>query len=311
MKITALAGGIGASKFLLGLAKVLPPENITIIANTGDDIELFGLRISPDIDTLTYTLAGVINEANGWGIAGDTFEALGWLARYSEAPWFNLGDRDLATHIYRTHQLRQGRTLSEVTDQIRRSLGVASIILPMTDSYTPTRVVTGEGEMHFQEYFVRRRSEPRVREIRFDNIESAKPALGVLNAILEADAVIICPSNPFISIGPILAVPGVRDAVNETRANKIAITPIIAGRALKGPAADMLRDLGHEVSARGVARVYSDFIDLFVLDEADAAIKPEIESLGLRVMVTGTIMNTLEDKQRLALRVIEAVGAQS
>ena len=311
MKITALAGGIGASKFLLGLAKVLPPDNITIIANTGDDIELFGLRISPDIDTLTYTLAGVINEANGWGIAGDTFEALGWLARYSEAQWFNLGDRDLATHIYRTHQLRQGRTLSEVTDQIRRSLGVASIILPMTDSYTPTRVVTGEGEMHFQEYFVRRRSEPRVREIRFDNIESAKPAQGVLNAILEADQVIICPSNPFISIGPILAVPGVRDALNETRANRIAITPIIAGRALKGPAADMLRDLGHEVSARGVARVYSDLIDLFVLDEADAAIKPEIESLGLRVMVTGTVMSTLEDKQQLALRVIEAVGAQS
>jgi LPPG:FO 2-phospho-L-lactate transferase len=171
--------------------------------------------------------------------------------------------------------------------------------------------VTGEGEMHFQEYFVRRRSEPRVHEIRFDNIESAKPAPGVLNAILEADAVIICPSNPFISIGPILAVPGVRDAFKETRANKIAITPIIAGRALKGPAADMLRDLGHEVSARGVARVYSDFIDLFVLDEADAAIKPEIESLGLRVMVTGTVMNTLEDKRRLALRVIDAVGAQN
>lgn len=305
MKITALAGGIGASKFLLGLARVLPPEDVTIIANTGDDIELFGLRISPDIDTLTYTLAGVINEATGWGIAGDTFSALEWIARYSQSQWFNLGDRDLATHIYRTWQLREGRTLSEITDHMRRSLGVRSVILPMTNAYTPTRVVTDEGEMHFQEYFVRRRCEPRVEKIRFDNIESASPAPGVVSAIAEADAVIVCPSNPFISIGPILAVPRVLDAMKETRARIIAITPIIGGRALKGPAADMLRDLGHEVSARGVASVYRDFVDLFVLDEVDRAIKPEIEELGLRVVVTDTVMNTLEDKQRLARNVSE------
>ncbi|HKP86002.1 MAG TPA: 2-phospho-L-lactate transferase [Blastocatellia bacterium] len=304
MKITALAGGIGASKFLLGLAKILPPENVTIIANTGDDVKLFGLRISPDIDTVTYTLAGVINEATGWGIAGDTFESLRWMARYSEAQWFNLGDRDLATHIYRTHQMHEGRTLSQVTDLIRRSLGVGSTILPMTDSYTPTRVVTDEGEMHFQEYFVRRRCEPRVREIRFDNIESATPAPGVASAILEADRVIVCPSNPFISIGPILAVPGIRDALEQTRATVIAITPIIEGRALKGPAADMLRDLGHEVSARAVAALYRDFADVFMLDVADAAIKPEIEALGLRVIATNTVMRTLEDKQRLAETVL-------
>jgi LPPG:FO 2-phospho-L-lactate transferase len=310
MKITALAGGVGAAKFLLGLAGVMPPEQVTVIANTGDDIELFGLRISPDIDTLTYTLAGVINEATGWGIVGDTFEALGWLARYGEARWFNLGDRDLATHIYRTHQLGLGRTLSEVTDHVRRSLGVRSTILPMTDSYTPTRVVTDEGEMHFQEYFVRRRSEPRVREIRFDNMKSARPAPGVERAILEADAVIICPSNPFISIGPILAVPGLRDALKETRADRIAITPIIAGRALKGPAADMLRDLGHEVSARGVAAVYAGLVDTFVLDEADAAIKHEVEELGLRVTVADTVMSTTENKRRLAARIIEALGAR-
>lgn len=305
MKITTLAGGVGASKFLLGLVRVLPPEDVTIIANTGDDIELFGLRISPDIDTVTYTLAGVINETTGWGIAGDTFSALSWIARYGESPWFNLGDRDLATHIYRTEQLRKGNTLSEVTNHVRRSLGVSSVILPMTDSYTPTRVVTGEGEMHFQEYFVRRRCEPRVREIRFEHMESAAPAPGVTAAILEADAVIICPSNPFISIGPILNVPGVRDAMKETRARVIAITPIIGGRALKGPAADMLRDLGYEVSARGVASVYREFVDLFVLDESDRAIKSEIEELGLRVMVTDTLMNTLEDKQRLAQNVLE------
>jgi LPPG:FO 2-phospho-L-lactate transferase len=308
MRITALAGGIGASKFLLGLADVMPPEAITIIANTGDDIEMFGLHISPDIDTITYTLAGTINEATGWGLAGDSFECLNWIERYGEARWFNLGDRDLATHIFRTHQLRQGRSLAEATDHIRRSLGVRSVILPMTDAYTPTRVVTGEGEMHFQEYFVRRRCEPQVREIGFDGIESSSPAPGVTDAILKADAVIICPSNPFISIGPILAVPGVAEALTETEAEIIAITPIIGGRALKGPAADMLRDLGHECSARGVAAVYKDFVDVFVLDEADAAIGPEIEELGMRVVVANTVMGTLEDKRRLALRVLDSIN---
>ena len=305
MKLTALAGGIGASKFLLGLSNVFPPEDITIIANTGDDIKLFGLRISPDIDTVIYTLARVINEETGWGIAGDTFEALGWIARYGEDTWFNLGDRDLATHIHRTHLMRQGRSLTEVTDLIRRALGVSARVLPMTDDYTPTRVVTDEGEMHFQEYFVRRRCEPRVKEIRFENIESARPAEGVERAITEADGIIICPSNPFISIGPILAVPGVREALNRKRDSVIAVTPIVEGRALKGPAADMLRDLGHESSALGVARIYKDFARSFVLDEADREIKSAIEELGLRVAVMNTIMRTLEDKKLLAERVLE------
>jgi LPPG:FO 2-phospho-L-lactate transferase len=310
MRITALAGGIGASKFLLGLAGSVRPEEITIIANTGDDIELFGLRISPDIDTVTYTLAGVINEETGWGLSEDSFECLRWMARYGEPAWFNLGDRDLATHIYRTAELRRGRSLAEVTDHIRRSLGVGSRILPMTDSYTPTRVVTDEGEMHFQEYFVRRRCEPRVREIRFDNIESSRPAPGVESAILEADAVIICPSNPFISIGPILAVPGVRESLKRSPARRVAITPIIAGRALKGPAADMLRYLGHEVSALGVARVYSDFIDMFVLDRADEDLKSSIESLGMRALATDTVMKTVEDKRRLARAVVDFASSE-
>lgn len=304
LQVTALAGGIGASKLLLGLATVMPPEDITIIANTGDDIELFGLRISPDIDTVTYTLAGVINEDTGWGLKGDTFECLRWLSRYDEASWFNLGDRDLATHIFRTNQLRSGRSLSEVTDGVRRSLGVRSNILPMTDAYTPTRVVTDEGEMHFQEYFVRRRCEPRVRAIRFANIESAEPAPGVVSAILETDAVIICPSNPFISIGPILAVPGVRQALRETQATVVAITPIIGGKALKGPAADMLRDLGHEVSAKGVAGLYDDFIDKFLFDEVDSEAEPVIRSLDIETSVANTVMNTVEDKQRLARQVL-------
>ena len=304
MKVTALAGGIGASKFLLGLSRVMLPEDITVIANTGDDIELFGLRVCPDIDTVIYTLAGAINEATGWGVKHDTFECLRWVARYADAPWFNLGDRDLATHIYRTDALRRGQTLTEVTGHISRSLGVRSRILPMTDRYTPTRVVTDEGEMHFQEYFVRRRCEPRVRQIRFENVELAEASAGVERAIFDADAVIICPSNPFISIGPILAVPGIRSWLEQTKARVIAVTPIIAGRALKGPAADMLRDLRHEVSALGVARVYRDIGDVFVLDEADRELQPAIEALGLRVMAANTVMNTLEDKQRLAETVL-------
>ncbi len=311
MKITALAGGIGASKLLLGLASVMPPEDITIIANTGDDIELFGLRICPDIDTVTYTLAGVINEETGWGLKDDTFECLRWLARYGETSWFNLGDCDLATHIFRTNQLRKGLSLSEVTRHVSRSLGVKSTILPMTDSYTPTRVFTDKGEMHFQEYFVRRRCEPRVREICFDNIEAAKPAPGVLSAILEADTVVVCPSNPFISIGPILAVPGVRDALRETRATVIAVTPIIGNKALKGPAADMLRDLGHEVSARGVAEMYRDFVDLFLLDETDAHLTKDLNTLDLEVLSADTIMNSLADKRRVAERVLEIIGGET
>ena len=306
MKITALAGGIGASKFLLGVAGVLPPRDITVIANTGDDIELFGLRICPDIDTVTYTLGGVINPVTGWGLSGDTFECLQGLKRYYGDAWFNLGDRDLATHIFRTSQLRQGISLSEVTDSIRRVLGVESAILPMTNSYTPTWITTGEGEMHLQEYFVRRRCEPRVISIRFDNIEFAKPAPQVISAIVEADLVIVCPSNPFISIGPILSVPGLRDALRETNATIIAITPIVGGKALKGPAADMLRDLGHEVSASAVARIYNDFLDIFVLDAVDAELKAEIEANGSRVITTNTIMDTTKQKLTLARAVIEA-----
>jgi len=308
MKITALAGGIGASKFLLGLASVLPPEDITIIANTGDDIELFGLRVCPDIDTVTYTLGGVINPVTGWGLHDDTFECLQGLKRYVEDTWFNLGDRDLATHIFRTHNLRQGVSLSEVTDSIRRAFGVKSTILPMTDAYTPTRIKTDNGEMHLQEYFVRRRCEPRVIDISFDNIEHAKPAAGVKNAILDADLVILCPSNPFISIGPILAVPGIREMLCETEATVIAITPIIGGKAMKGPAADMLRDLGYEVSAGAVAKIYRDFLDVFVLDEVDAELQAEIKANGSRVITTNTVMNTAEEKAALARKVVEAAS---
>lgn len=308
MKVTALAGGVGASKLLVGLSSVMPPEDITIIANTGDDIELFDLRICPDVDTVTYTLAGVINDQTGWGLKGDTFECLQGLGRYEQDCWFNLGDRDLATHIFRTRELRAGRSLTEITEIIRRSLGVRSTILPMTDAYTPTRIQTDEGEMHFQEYFVRRKCEPQVQGIRFDNVQTAEPAPGVMPAILSADAVIICPSNPFISIGPILAVRGIREALRETTATVLAVTPIIEGKALKGPAADMLRDLGHEVSAAAVARMYRDLLDVFVLDNRDLRCAAEIEELGIRVFSADTIMTTTEIKQQLARRILEILS---
>ena len=307
-KITALAGGVGAAKFLLGLVAVVPPEDVTVISNTGDDIDLFGLRVCPDIDTVLYTLSGVINEATGWGIADDTFACLRWLARYGEPTWFNLGDRDLATHIYRTDRLRRGSTLTEITAYLASSLGVRSTILPMTDAYTPTRVATAEGELHFQEYFVGRRCAPRITGIRFDGIETATPAAGVIEAIQTAAAVIVCPSNPFISIGPILAVPGVRAALQETDARVVAITPIIGGRAIKGPAADMLRELGHEVSARGVAALYGDIADIFVLDRTDADLADPIADLGVGVAVMDTLMNTADDKRRLAQEVLRIIA---
>ena len=307
MKITALAGGVGASKFLLGLTSVMPPEDVTIIANTGDDIEMFGLRICPDIDTVTYTLAGVIDDRAGWGLRNDTFECLHNLASYGEVIWFNLGDKDLATHIFRTSQLRRGRSVSEITHEVCRRLGVRSTILPMTDEYTPTRVITDEGEMHFQEYFVRRRCEPRVLSLRFDGIESARPAPGVLDAIAGSDGIIVCPSNPFISIGPILAVPGVRDALVETRAKVVAITPIIGGKALKGPAADMLRDLGHEVSAGSVASMYRDFLDIFIIDQTDSGLERDVLELGIEARLADTIMISLEKKKELAGFVLSAI----
>ncbi|HEU4390698.1 MAG TPA: 2-phospho-L-lactate transferase [Blastocatellia bacterium] len=311
LRVTALAGGIGAAKFLVGLLDIVTPESLTIIVNTGDDIELHGLRVSPDLDTVTYTLAGVVNPATGWGIAGDQFNCLEWLGRYGSPAWFNLGDQDLATHIYRTNQLRLGRTLGEVTDHIARSLGVKARILPMSDSYVPTAIATDAGEIHIQEYFVRLRCEPAVRAIRYVGIESATPAPGVLETLRNSDAVIICPSNPFISIAPILAVPGIREEIETTAAVVAAVTPIVGGKALKGPAAEMLRDLGHEVSAAAVAKFYGRLLDVFVLDEQDAALGPSIAETGVKVAIADTVMATMEDKKRLARHVLDFIGGLS
>lgn len=305
MEIVALAGGVGASKFLLGLSRVMNPRELTIITNTGDDIVLHGLAISPDLDIVTYTLAGVVNSETGWGFGGETFHALHQLSQYGRPSWFNLGDRDLATHIHRTAMMRSGASLSEATESIRQALGVEARILPMSDPPVPTMIETAEGRLNFQEYLVQRRAEPVVLGISFEGIEQARPARGVLESLEHAAAIVICPSNPLISIGPILAVPGIRDALRKRRNNVAAICPIVGGKSLKGPSDRMLAQLGFDVSASGVARMYQDICSIFVIDLIDSGEAPAIEALGMRAIVRKTVMITLEDKEQLARDVLE------
>jgi LPPG:FO 2-phospho-L-lactate transferase len=298
--ITALAGGVGASKLLLGLYDVADPHALTVIVNTGDDITLHGLKISPDLDIVTYTLAGVIDSAKGWGFRGETFHALKRLAVFGRVNWFNLGDRDLATHIHRTAMLADGKTLTDAAESIRAALGVKSRILPMCDQPVPTIIDTPEGALHFQEYLVKRRAEPVVQRIRFDGVAAARPAPGVLEAIRDAGRILICPSNPLISIGPILAVPGVREALRARRKDVIAVCPIVGGKSLKGPSDKMLAQLGYEASAQGVAKLYSDFTGTFVIDPLDEPQADAIRALGMDVAVIPTVMKTRGDKRKLA-----------
>ena len=302
--ITALAGGVGAARFLTGLVKLVNEEDLTVIVNTGDDIEMFGLHISPDIDIVTYTLAGIVNEEKGWGLKGDSFECLEMLKRFNVDAWFNLGDRDLATHIFRTSQLKKGFKLTEVTAKISQSLGVKARVLPMTDDKFETRVKIDEGTIHFQEYMVKRGAKDRVLGVEFVGAKEAKPAIGVLDSIKNSELVIVCPSNPVVSIGTILAVDGVRDALKDSHARKIAISPLIAGAPIKGPADKLLRGLGLEVSAYSVAKLYCDFLDTFVLDVTDASQKSRIEELGLKVKVTNTLMKNIECKVELARNIL-------
>src|SRR6266702_2076909 len=300
LKITSLAGGVGASKLLLGLYEVMDPSLLTIIVNTGDDIVLHSLKISPDLDIVTYTLAGIVDPSKGWGFRGETFHALKRLAAYGRPNWFNLGDRDLATHIHRTAMLAEGKTLSQAADSIRIALGVKSRILPMSDSPVPTIIDSNEGALHFQEYLVKRRAEPIVRGIRFDGVESAAPAPGVLEAIRNADRILICPSNPLISIGPILAVPQIRDQLRAYKEKVFAVCPIVGGKSLKGPSDKMLAQLGHDPTALGVAKLYADFTGAFIIDPADKSRSAAISALGMRVAVLPTVMKTLAQKRKLA-----------
>jgi len=304
--IAALAGGVGAARFLQGLVKVYPEEETTVVVNTGDDIELYGLHISPDLDIVTYTLADIVDEEKGWGIRSDTFHWLEEMQKYGYETWFKIGDRDLATHSYRTQLLKEGYSLSEITSKIYHSLGLNIKILPMTNDRFQTKVVTDKGVMHFQEYMVKRGAQDKVVNVVFDGVEKAKPASGVIDAILDAELIIICPSNPIVSIGPILSVKNVRKALKETKAKVVAISPIICGAPLKGPADKLMRGLGLEVSAYSVANLYQDFVDIFIIDKLDQDEKRRIENLGLKVVVTNTIMKTLQDKIKLAETTIKS-----
>ncbi len=307
-RIVALAGGIGAARFLDGLTRVVRPNRVFIIGNTADDAEMHGLHISPDLDTVTYTLAGIANPLHGWGIKGETFRCLEALARLGPDTWFQLGDADLATHLYRTQRLRQGATLAEVTAEIAAALKVRSMIVPMSNHRVRTLVGTPSGELEFQTYFVRRRARDTVLSIRFDGIEEAQPAPGILAAIAQAEAIILCPSNPFFSIAPILGVKGVREALRSRRDRVVAISPIVGGRAIKGPAARMMKSLRLKSSAAQVAKLYQDFLGVFVLDELDRKHAAEVEALGIRPVVTNTVMSGLRQRAALARAVVASMG---
>ncbi|MGE0227124.1 MAG: 2-phospho-L-lactate transferase [Dehalococcoidia bacterium] len=305
MRITVLAGGVGAARFLDGLVRIVDPVEVTVICNVSDDFAWHGLFVCPDIDTVVYTLAG-LEGPQGWGVRGDTRAALDELTVLGEDPWFLVGDRDLATHVWRTDRLRGGRPLSEVTSQLAAARGLSCTLLPVTDDPHPTVVLTEDGPLGFQDYFVRRRAADPVRGFRFPGAHAARPAPGVLDALTSADAVVFAPSNPFVSVAPILEVPGVREALAATAARRIAVTPIVGGAAVKGPAAAMLAALGHEVSTLAVARLYARLVDTFVLDAVDAGQAPAIEALGLRVCVTDTMMTSVERRAALARAVLEA-----
>jgi LPPG:FO 2-phospho-L-lactate transferase len=303
---------VGAARFLRGLRSLLDPARLTIIVNTADDETFFGLHVSPDLDTVTYTLADRVDPRQGWGVARDSFACLESLQRFYAKAWFRLGDADLATHIFRTDELRRGRSLAGVTAAIAARHGLRQHILPMSDQPVRTHVeVAGRGSLPFQDYLVKGRGRGRVRRVRFAGLRAARPAPGVLAALRGADAVILPPSNPIVSIQPILGLPGVRETLRRTRARVAAVSPLVRGLPIKGPLDHMLRGLGHEVSAVGVAKLYRDFVDLFVIDERDAALAPQIAALGMRPLVTDTIMRSPVQSRRLARAVLRALGRDS
>ena len=309
--VVALAGGVGAARFLDGLTRVLAPERIFIVGNTADDAEIHGLHICPDLDTVTYTLAGLADPKRGWGIRGDTFRCLESLGRLGASTWFQLGDQDLATHIYRTERLRQGANLTDITREITAALGVRSQIVPMSDDRVRTRVCTPTGELEFQTYFVKRRARDKVISVRFEGASEAAPAPGAIEAITGAEAIVLCPSNPFISIAPILAVPGIREALQRRRDRVAAISPIVGGRALKGPAAHMMRSMRLRPAASEVARLYADFVGTFVVDEVDQKQAALVEKLGMKPVVTNTIMHGLRERKSLARAVLGELEIES
>ena len=306
--IVVLAGGVGAARFLQGVVQVVPQEQIMVIVNTGDDRDFYGLHVSPDSDIVMYTLAGMVDETHGWGVRADTYNTMQQLTQYGEEDWFMLGDRDLATHIHRTHLLREGKTLSEVADNIRIRLGLGLHVLPMSNQPIATHIKTPAGLLHFQEYMVKRRTADEVQDVVFVGAQEAKPAPGVLDALREADAILIAPSNPIVSIGSILAVPGIHDVLHEASGMVVAVSPIIGGAPIKGPADKLMSGLGLDVSAVGVARRYRDFLDVMVIDKQDEVLVNDIEDLGIPTVVTDTIMRDSATKKALAQTVLQAAG---
>jgi len=298
--VVCLAGGVGAAKFLDGLAHYHPPERITVVVNTGDDLEYLGSQISPDIDIVTYTLAGVVDPDRGWGFKSDTYHCMEQLERYGAETWFRIGDADFATHLLRSAYLQQGFTLSEVTERIRNALEVKVRILPMSDDRVATKIKTPEGLLDFQEYFVKRKFSDRVEDVTYEGADHATPADGVLDAVKKSDVIILCPSNPILSIGPILAIPGIREGLAKARGRIVGVTPIIAGKSLKGPLDRIMQNLGLDVSSYGVAQLYKGVLDGFVIDEADKALTSKIAALGIHVRQTNTLMDSPEARVRLA-----------
>jgi len=306
--ITVLSGGTGGAKFVDGLRQIIPPEELTIIVNTGDDLLWWGLYVSPDLDSITYMLAGRLSSERGWGVRGDTFYCLKTMGQLGEPTWMHIGDRDLAMHIFRSKLLAEGKTLTETTAEIATRMGIRTCVLPMTDSRVETRVLTPSGDLSFEEYFVQRWYQDPVESVRFAGASEAKPAPGVLEAIRSSELVMLAPSNPVTSIGPILAVPGIREALRESRARITAVSPIVGGAAVAGPAGILMAAQGLAVSIAGVADCYHDFLDLLVVDSKDASAADELRKAGMRVHCTSTIMrkNNNADRVELAKSALEA-----
>ena len=300
VEVLAFAGGVGGAKLALGLARVLPPDRLTIVVNTGDDETFHGLHVSPDLDTVIYTLAGLSNPETGWGLTGDTFNTLGMLKRYGVDTWFNLGDLDMATHLRRTQLLAQGATLSDVTSELCLRLGVEHRVAPMSDQSVRTLLNTEAGEIAMQEYFVKHRSEPTVKDIRYAGADMASPSVALTDALAEARMVVLCPSNPFLSIGPILAVPGVREGLESFSGIRVAVSPLIGESAFRGPAAKIMAELGKTVSSAGVAQEYAGITDYFLIDVRDTDQSPQIAALGMKPLHAHIVMDTEADKVALA-----------
>ena len=308
MRLVALAGGTGAAKLLRGLDTLLERGAMTVVGNTGDDAEVWGLHVSPDLDTVCYTLGGLLDEERGWGLRDESFRTLGEMVRFGEPTWFNLGDRDLATHLHRTRLLAEGRSLSEVTAKLAADLGVRHAVLPMSDQPVRTRVLGPDGWLGFQEYFVREKTQVEVRAVEYAGAPEARPAPGLVEAIGAADAVLVCPSNPVTSVGPILAVPGIVEALHGTRAPVLAISPIVGGRAVSGPAGRLMAARGLPVSALGIAQGYAPWLDILIIDDEDASLAPSIEAAGARPVVASTLMTGRVEEMRLARRILETLA---